>query len=411
MVKRPEILVIIPARGDSKGLPGKNILDLAGHPLIAYSVAAAQRSEMVTRTIVSTDSEEIADVARRYGAETPFLRPEELAEDATPDLPVFQHALFWLSENQDYRPDIVVQLRPTSPIRPSTVVDDTVRLLLSSPGADSVRAVVPSGQNPYKMWRIDTESGFMVPLLEVDGITEPYNAPRQKLPLTYWQVGIIDAFRPETTIERDLMSGSVVLPIILEAAYAVDIDTVESLRRAERLVRSGELDMVYPGRRYRPMPEEIALVVFDFDGVLTDNRVWVDEKGIEHIAAYRSDSIGVNRLREAGIEAMVLSTETNPVVAARCRKMNLPMMQGIEDKASALKKYLRDEGIDPLNVVFVGNDINDVPCFPFVGCAVVVADAQPDARIEADIVLSRCGGHGAVRELCDMILDRKQMDE
>ena len=146
--------------------------------------------------IVSTDDEEIAAVARQYGAEMPFLRPAEFAQDQTLDLPVFQHALRWLAEHEDYHPDVVVQLRPTSPVRPRDLVDEAVRLLLDHPEADSVRGVVPAGQNPHKMWRIDAATGSMMPLLSVPGIAEPYNAPRQALPPVYWQTGHIDAIRP-----------------------------------------------------------------------------------------------------------------------------------------------------------------------------------------------------------------------
>src|SRR5512138_4044098 len=110
-----ETLALIPARGGSKGIPRKNIRNFAGYPLIAWSIAAAKQSSCVRRVIVSTDDPEIAAVAREHGAETPFLRPAELAQDNTTDLPVFEHALAWLEEKEAYRPDIVIQLRPTSP--------------------------------------------------------------------------------------------------------------------------------------------------------------------------------------------------------------------------------------------------------------------------------------------------------
>ena len=151
MVKKPEVLAVIPARGGSKGIPRKNIKLFAGYPLIAYSIAAGLQSELTTRVIVSTDDEEIAEVARKWGAETPFLRPAEFAADNTLDLPVFQHALAWLKEHENYVPDIVLQLRPTSPARPRTLVDDAIRLLIDHPEADSVRGVVPADENPHKM--------------------------------------------------------------------------------------------------------------------------------------------------------------------------------------------------------------------------------------------------------------------
>ncbi|MDT8898312.1 acylneuraminate cytidylyltransferase [Thermanaerothrix sp. 4228-RoL] len=403
----PEVLALIPARGGSKGIPRKNIRPFAGHPLIAYSIAAACQAEMVTRVVVSTDDAEIAAVAREYGAETPFLRPAELAQDDTTDLPVFQHALRWLAEHEDYHPQIVVQLRPTSPVRPPGLVDAAVRLLLAHPEADSVRGVVPAGQNPFKMWRIDPEHGHLQPLLTLPGVPEPYNAPRQSLPPVFWQTGHIDAIRTRTILEKHSMSGAVILPLQIDPRYTVDIDTPTDWQRAEWLVYFGGLTMVQPGQR-RPLPEQVDLVIFDFDGVMTDNRVWVDGEGHEFVAAYRSDSIGVQALMRAGIQALVLSAETNPVVEARCRKIGLPFIQGVKDKAPALRQLLAERRLDPQRVVYMGNDTNDLPCFPLVGCAVAPADAQPEVLRAADLILTRRGGYGAVRELCDLLVRRRQ---
>lgn len=404
-----EVLAVIPARGGSKGIPRKNIRSFAGYPLIAYSIAAGLKSSLVTRTIVSTDDEEIAAVARQYGAEVPFLRPPELAQDHTLDLPVFRHVLSWLKQNEGYCPDVVVQLRPTSPLRPPACVDDAVRLLLDNPHADSVRGVVPAGQNPHKMWRVDAVTGRMTPLLSVEGVAEPYNAPRQTLPPVYWQTGHIDAIRPSVILERNSMSGTHILALMIDPRYTVDIDTLFDWQRYEYLVYHVGLEIVSPGRQRRPLPQTISLLVLDFDGVLTDNRVLVDENGHEQVAAYRSDSMGLKYLRDMGVQELVLSTEVNPVVAARCKKMQVPVIQGVWDKASALQTYLTEKGFDPASVVYMGNDLNDVPCFPLVGCAVVVADAQPEALRQADLVMTRKGGYGAVRELCDLILQRAGM--
>ncbi len=406
MVTAPEVLAVIPARGGSKGIPGKNIRLFAGHPLIVYSIAAGLQARTVTRVIVSTDAEEIAAVARQAGAEVPFMRPAEYAQDNTLDLPVFTHALRWLAEHEGYHPDVVVQLRPTSPIRPLTLVDDAVNLLLAHPEADSVRGLVPSGQNPFKMWRIDPQSGIMKPLLEVEGVAEPYNSPRQVLPATYWQTGHIDAIRPRAILDKASMSGDVILPLMIDPRYTVDIDQPSDWPKYERLVYSGELEMVYPGQRKRPLPERIDLIVMDFDGVLTDNRVWVDEQGHEQVAANRSDSLGIHLLRQRGVQFAVISMESNPVVTARCQKLKIPVMQGIHDKATTLKNYLSELGIDPAHTLFVGNDVQDLPCFPIVGCGVAPVDAEPAVLQRADLTLLRRGGHGAVRELCDMILAR-----
>ena len=402
-----EILAIIPARGGSKGIPRKNVRNFAGYPLIAYSIAAGLKSELVTRVIVSTDDDEIAEAAREYGAETPFMRPFVFAEDNTTDLPVFEHALAWLAENEDYHPDVVVQLRPTSPIRPLDCVDDAIRILLAHPEADSVRGVVPAGQNPHKMWRLpDGENAAMRNLLDVDGIAEPYNAPRQSLPPIYWQTGHIDAIRPRAILEKKSMTGDVIFPLMIDPNFTVDIDNLSDWAKYEWLVKFGDLDFVSPGPARRPMPATVKVLFLDFDGVMTDNRVWTDQDGRETVAASRGDGFGIQLLKKAGVETVVISKEKNPVVAARCRKLGIEYQQGINDKTGILKREQAKRGVDPAETIFVGNDLNDLPAFPLVGWGVAVADAEAEVLRQADFVLSKNGGYGAVREICDLILSR-----
>jgi CMP-N-acetylneuraminic acid synthetase len=241
----PEVLALIPARGGSKGIPRKNIRPFAGYPLISYSIAAALQAETVSRTIVSTDDPQIAEVANAFGAETPFLRPAELASDQSIDLPVFQHALNWLGEHEKYHPDIILHLHATSPVRPPGFIDRAVRLLVEHPEAECVRSVVSPGQNPYKMWQIDPLSGCIVALLSVEGIVEPYNTPRQLLPAVYLQTGHVNAIRPATILGGS-MTGQVILPVIIEADYEVDLDTLADWERGEWLVANKPLDMVRP---------------------------------------------------------------------------------------------------------------------------------------------------------------------
>lgn len=409
MVDQTEVLALIPSRGGSKSIPRKNIRSFGGHPLLAYSVAAGLQANAVTRVIVSTDDEEMADVAREYGAEVPFMRPADLAQDGTLDLPVFIHALQWLEQEDGYRPEVVVQLRPTSPLRAPDCVDKAVALLLSSTEIDSVRGVVLSGQNPYKMWRIK-DDGRMVPLLH-NGFEEPFNMPRQKLPSTYWQTGHIDAIRMTTIVDKKSMSGEVIFPLLIDPRYVVDIDTLRDWERAEWLLSQGGIDCVRPGAKARPLPEKVDLVVLDFDGVMTDNRVWVDAEGKELVAAHRGDGWGLAQIRDEGIQVVVISRESNPVVAARCQKLGIPVIQNVKEKGEALQKLLEEMDVDPAHTIYVGNDVNDLPCFPIVACALVVADAHPRARTEADFVLKQRGGDGAVRELCDILLNRLKRKE
>ena len=236
-----EVLALIPARGGSKSIPRKNIRPFAGHPLIAYSIAAALAAETVTRVLVSTDDAEIAAVARQYGAETPFLRPDEFSQDNTPDLPVFQHALRWLAQNESYQPEIVVQLRPTSPLRRVWHIDQAVASLIEHPQADAIRTVCVPFQNPFKMWRIAAD-GFMQPLLHSE-FRESYNQPRQVLPEVFWQTGYVDAARADTILTKNSMTGERILPLVIDASEWIDIDTPDDWRRGERLLESGELSL------------------------------------------------------------------------------------------------------------------------------------------------------------------------
>jgi N-acylneuraminate cytidylyltransferase len=401
-----EVLALIPARGGSKGIPRKNIRLFAGYPLIAWSIAAAKQSGLVTRVLVSTDDEEIAAVAREWGAETPFLRPSEFAQDKTTDLPVFEHALKWLKDVEGYRPDVIVQLRPTSPIRPRTLVDDAIHILLEHPDADCVRGVVPAAQNPFKMWRFSGEGKPLHPLLEMDGIAEPYNAPRQILPPVYWQTGHIDAIRDATISQKKSLTGDVIYPLLIDPKYTVDIDTLPDWAKYEALVYSG-LEIVSPGKSRRAIPKAIKMIICDFDGVVTDNLVITDQDGKESIVASRSDSMHIKKLREMGIELMFLSSEINPVVMARAKKLGVEAMHGIglQDKGRVMRETLEQKNVKAENVVYIGNDLNDLPCFEIAGWSVAVADAYPEVLRAADHVLTKTGGHGAIRELCELVLN------
>ena len=366
------------------------------------------QAKTVTRVIVSTDDREIADVARQCGAEAPFLRPAEFAQDNSTDLPLFQHALRWLDEHEGYKPEVVVQLRPTSPLRPRDCVDRAVNSLLAHPDADSVRGVVAAGQNPHKMWVLSGEDAPMKNLLSVPGLAEPYNAPRQSLPPIYWQTGHIDAIRRETILQKGSMSGERIYPLVIDTRYTVDIDNLNDWARYEAMVYAGSLDIVSPGRVRRPRPEKVKLIVSDFDGVFTDNRVWTDQHGKESVAGSRSDGLRIRELREQGIEVLILSSEENPVVVARAKKLGIEAVQETDTrkKGEALKNLLARKGVEPSHVIFMGNDVNDLPCFEIAGWSVAVADAYPEVLRAADHVLQSAGGHGAPRELFDLVLNK-----
>ncbi len=402
------VLAIIPARGGSKGLPGKNIRLLGRHPLIAYSVASCLAAHTIDRIIVSTDNQEIADVACAYGAEAPFLRPAELATDMAPDLPLFIHALQWLEREEGYRPSIVVQVRPTTPFRPHGLLDQSVTLLQSDARADSVRAVARPSQTPFKMWTCD-EKDYLHPLLDSEH-AEPYNMPRQLLPQVFWQTGHVDVIRRETILEKNSLTGERIKSVLVDSAFVVDIDRLEDLQYAEYMLSKDNLDLDLPkfpsGRAAaKAIPGQIRLAVLDFDGTLTDDRVWVDQDGRESVVCSRRDGQGLELLAIAGVEIVVISKEKNPVVSRRCEKLGIDCWQGVDDKLTLMKKILAERKVDAQKTIYVGNDVGDLPCMRYVGFSFAPADAHPEVLKEAGLVVARAGGRGAVREVCDILLD------
>ena len=218
-----EILAVIPARLGSKGLLDKNILPLRGHPLLAYSIVAATSADCVTRVICSTDSKKYAEIAIKYGAEVPFLRPKRDARDDSTDFDVFFHLLEQLQKNENYNPDIIIQLRPTSPLRYPGMIDDAILAFNNSKNADSLRAISYPDLTPYKMWRINKKN-FMEPLLQIPNNPEPYNTNRQSLPEIYAQTGSIDVIRRNTITKKMSMTGTNILPFFIANKYFVDID-------------------------------------------------------------------------------------------------------------------------------------------------------------------------------------------
>lgn len=239
MSDRPEILALIPARGGSKGIPRKNLIPVGGKPLIAYTIAHAFNSTHIMRTVVTTDDAEIAQVARGYGADVPFLRPAEFAADLSPDIDAFYHALAWLRDNENYIPELVVHLRPTGPLRRVDLIDAAIEQMLAHPEADSLRSVSPPSVTPYKMWRL--VDGYLQPVIRAEGIKESHSMPRQLLPQVYWQNGYVDVIRATTILDRGEMAGKLVLPfVVTEPIYELDYpDDIPKLEAALQAVQQG----------------------------------------------------------------------------------------------------------------------------------------------------------------------------
>jgi len=235
METKPEVLALVPARGGSKGIPGKNLRTLCGKPLIAWSIEHAIQSKLITRVICTTDSSDIAEVARSHGAEVPFLRPADISGDEAVDYTFHAHALEWLAQHEGYRPDLIVQLRPTHPIRTPQTIDAAIRSLWLEKDADSLRAIRQAIFTPYKMWTLAND-GMIHPLLTEPSLHETYNMPRAKLPKTYQQDGYIDITRAATLERYHSTTGAKILSFGVDAEPNIDIDYEADLLEAEVLM-------------------------------------------------------------------------------------------------------------------------------------------------------------------------------
>jgi len=233
--KTGEVLALVPARGGSKSMPRKNLRVIAGKRMVVHSIDHALAARTINRVILTTDDQEIAEVGRAAGAEVPFIRPAEIAQDLSTDYEFVRHALEWLRANEGYDPDLVVQLRPTTPLRDLRLIDRAVEAIAARPDADSLRAVVTCCFTPYKMWRLRGD-GYLLPLLRLPGFNEPWNEPRQVLPEVVQQDGFIDIVRPRTIFEQNSITGANVLPFFLDRE-SIDIDEEDELAEAEKIMR------------------------------------------------------------------------------------------------------------------------------------------------------------------------------
>jgi len=249
----PSALALIPARAGSQRVPGKNVRPLAGHPLIAYSIAAAKESGLFDLVHVSTDSEEIAEIARRYGAEVPELRPAELAGSTSPDIEWIRHTLELLAgRGREF--DLFSIVRPTSPFRGAATMRRAWEALLAHEGGDSIRAVELCKQHPGKMWRIEGDE--MEPLLRQPADVPLHSRQYQSLPEVYVQNSSLEIAWTRVVTDLDSIAGERVMPFFTEGAEGFTIDYPEDWNEAERLVASGEAELPGVERAAVPLGED-----------------------------------------------------------------------------------------------------------------------------------------------------------
>lgn len=383
-----EVVAIIPARGGSKGVVRKNLQRVGGVPLVARAVEAARRSPAVDRVVVTTDDADIAAVAAEWGAEV-IERPAELSGDEATSESALLHALDAL-EARRVDVAVVAFLQATSPFIDVDALTAAVQLVRSR-RRDSVFSAV---ETYGFLW----EKG-------VGGAAEPVNHEidvrprRQDREPHYLETGGFYIMRAAGfRAAHHRFFGSVGIAEVAPRT-AIEIDTLEELELARRLAPLVDRDVRGEGA---PIP--VDAVVTDFDGVHTDDTVRVDQHGVESVTVSRSDGMGVALLRAAGIPFLILSTEANPVVAARAQKLRVDVRQGLTDKAQALREWAAEKGIALSRIAYLGNDVNDLACLELVGWPIAVPDAHPLVLTAARAVLDRPGGDGAVRDLAERVL-------
>ncbi len=390
-----DVVAIIPARGGSKGIPGKNLKPVAGKPMLVHSIEHARHAPSVSRVLVSTDDPSIASIARSHGAEV-IDRPIAISGDTASSESALLHALDQLGVD----PELVVFLQATSPIRESDDVERAITTLRRR-NADSLFSACPAHGF---IWR--NHNTGPAPL-NYDPVHRPR---RQDAPEDLVENGSIYVFKPWVLRQLGSRLGGQIAVHRMSTLCSFQVDEPEDLTlielvMAQRAQASGTRDTA-PTRDL----SKVELLVLDFDGVMTDNRVLVDQDGGESVSCNRGDGLGIAMLKRADLPVMVLSTERNPVVSARCQKLGIECVQGQEDKLSALVGIAAQRNIAPSQIAYVGNDVNDLACMRWVGFPIAVADAVSEILSAARWVTTHVGGAGAVREVADAWL-RARRDE
>ncbi|MFJ4999946.1 cytidylyltransferase domain-containing protein [Microbacterium sp. NPDC088619] len=388
------VVAIIPARGGSKGVPRKNLRRVGGVPLVERAVRTARETDGIDLVVVSTDDDEIAAVSEAAGARV-VRRPAEISGDTASSESAILHALDVLDAEGEPA-DVVAFLQATSPFIPRGALSGAVREVREGT-ADSMFAAhetygfLWSHGGAARLGRAgQTDAGAAV-ALNHDAAHRPRRQDREP---HFLETGAFYVFRADGFREAEhRFFGRIRIAEVPEWT-AIEIDDEQQLRIARALAALHE----------SPERVPVRAIVTDFDGVHTDDTATVDADGIERVRVSREDGMGVSLLRRAGIPMLILSTEVNAVVRARADKLRVPVLHGIEDKESALRGWAEEVGIPLADIAYLGNDVNDLPALRIVGWPVAVADAHPLVLEAARVVLSRSGGHGAVRELIERVL-------
>jgi len=233
-----KIISIIPARGGSRSIKLKNLAKLNKKPLLYYSIRQSLNCKLIQRTIVSTDNKKIAKLAKKYGAEVPFIRPKNISLSASKDYSFFKHTIKWLKKNENYQPDLIVQLRPTQPYRTVKFINESIKKILNNTKADSLRSISIPERTPFKMWKINGKFIKYLFKNKKNLKNEPFNLDRRKLPLVYWHDGLVDIVKTRTILKYKNVTGKKIAYIINKNKILIDIDDLKDLKLANIMIKN-----------------------------------------------------------------------------------------------------------------------------------------------------------------------------
>jgi len=398
------VLAVIPARGGSKGVPAKNLAPVGGVPLVARAVRECRATRLITDVVVSTDDQAIATAAREAGAEI-VLRPAAIAGDTATSEAAVLHAVDAHEALHGAAVDVVVFVQCTSPFLAREDIDGVAAAIVEN-DADTAVTVAPFHGF---IWRDAEEPATAGTVAETDAAVggghgvnhdKAYRPRRQDRPQDLLETGAAYAMDAAGFRKYQHRFFGRTELVRTDPARVLEIDDPHDLARARALAPLFDAD------RADALPSfgDVDAVVLDFDGTQTDDRVLIDADGKEFVSVHRGDGLGIAALRKSGLKMLILSSEQNPVVAARARKLKIPVLHGIDRKDLALKQWCEEQGIAPERVLYVGNDVNDLPCFALVGWPVAVASAHDVVRGAARAVTTVPGGDGAIREIASWIL-------
>lgn len=388
MSSNKKIIAVIPARGGSKGIEKKNIRSFAGKPLIAHTIEQAMASRSVQRIFVSTDDDEIASISKKCGAEIVW-RPSGISNDTASSESALLHAVNELEDREQFSADHVIFLQCTSPLRKPGDIDAAVQKFVEEK-ADSLLSVSKSHQFFWEEW------GGSARPVNYDYKNRPR---RQDFGEQYVENGSIYICKYRILKEHKNRLGDKIAMYEMEKWQAFEIDDAEDFKLCEWLFQQH----FKKKELFRVDEKSLELIIYDFDGVMTDNRVEVDENGVETVRVNRSDGLAISVLKKKDIPQVIISTEKNPVVQKRAEKLGIPVSHSVDDKKDFVASYLKEKNIDSRNVVYVGNDINDLEAMKIVGLPIAPADAHRAVKRIAKYTTRARGGEGVVRELLDII--------